>query len=192
MLSRYGAANSYGKTLIPNYYCFILERFKMKLMKNTPLRAPLKSWDFYASFLDRQALEFSKNSDIEVLEDYKEKYNWSFNIKEELPKLNFDVIILTNIDQEIEWVNKGFKKMTGYPVNFTKGKTPRFLQGEKTSLETSSRIRDNIEKQFRFKEKVLNYRKNGDVYICEIEIVPLKNKEGILTHLLALEKEVYR
>ena len=81
--------------------------------------------------------------------------------------------------------------MTGYPVNFTKGKSPKFLQGEKTSKETLNRIRENIKNQFQFKETIINYKKNGEMYLCEIEVFPLKNKEGKLSHLLALEKEVY-
>ncbi|WP_299888013.1 PAS domain-containing protein [uncultured Lacinutrix sp.] len=160
-------------------------------MKKEPLRAPLKSWDFYALFLQRQAKEFVKNTEIEILKEYKEQYNWSFNIEKTLNETTFEAIVLTNDTQEIQWVNKGFVKMTGYPAKFSKGKSPKFLQGEKSCQASLKTVRENIKKEIHFKERIINYRKNGEEYICDIEIFPLKNKEGKLTHLLALEKEVY-
>ncbi len=159
-------------------------------MKTTPLRAPLKSWDFYATFLLRQEKELTKNTDIKILKEFKEKYHWSFDIEKALNETTFEAIVLTNSDQVIQWVNKGFSNMTGYPANFSKGKQPKFLQGEKSSKASLKNIRENIKREFHFKERVINYRKNGQEYVCDIEIFPLKNKEGKVLHLLALEKEV--
>lgn len=160
-------------------------------MKNTPLRAPLKSWDFYALYLQRQAEEFTKNTEIEILKEFKEKFNWSFDVEKALKKTTFEAIVLTNIDQEIQWVNKGFVQMTGYPANFSKGKQPKFLQGANSSKASLNTIRENIKRELHFKERVINYRKNGQEYVCDIEIFPLKNKAGEVSHLLALENEVY-
>ncbi|WP_055445757.1 PAS domain-containing protein [Lacinutrix mariniflava] len=160
-------------------------------MSKIILRGPLQCWDIYSVFLQKQSEDFKRNSDIAALKEFQDKYNWSFNIEEQLNKVNFDAIVLTNSNQKIEWVNVGFKEMTGYPVNFTKGKSPNFLQGEKTSEETLNRIRENIKNQLPFKETIINYKKSGEMYRCEIEVFPLKNKEGKLSHLLALEKEVY-
>ncbi|WAC02629.1 PAS domain-containing protein [Lacinutrix neustonica] len=160
-------------------------------MKNTPLRAPLKSWDLYALYLQRQAEAFTTNTEIEILNEFKEKFNWSFDVEKALKENTFEAIVLTNIDQEIQWVNKGFVQMTGYAANYSKGKRPKFLQGENSSIAALKVIRDNIKKELHFKERVINYRKNGQEYVCDIEIFPLKNEAGKVSHLLALENEVY-
>lgn len=160
-------------------------------MKDTSLRAPLKSWDFYALYLQRQAEEFTRNTEIEILKEFKEKFNWSFDVEKALKETTFEAIVLTNIEQEIQWVNKGFVQMTGYPANFSKGKQPKFLQGVNSSKGSLKAIRDNIKKELHFKERVINYRKNGQEYVCDIEIFPLKNEAGEVSHLLALENEVY-
>lgn len=159
-------------------------------MKHTILRAPLKSWDFFSVYLERQAQEFTRNTEIEILKEFKEQYNWSFDIEKTLNETTFEAIVLTNIDQEILWINDGFVKMSGYPANFSKGKRPKFLQGEKSSKTALRKIRENIKKELHFKERVVNYRKTGEEYICDIEIFPIKNRKGKLSHFLALESEV--
>ena len=41
-----------------------------------------------------------------------------------------------------------------------------------------------------FTETVVNYRKNGETYLCQIKVVPLYNEVNELTHYLAFEKEL--
>ncbi len=156
------------------------------------LIGPLKSWDIYSVSLDRQAQEFIRNTEIAILNEFKARFNWSVDIEELLKNNAFEALVLTNTKQEIEWVNKGFVKMSGYPINFSKGKQPKFLQGEASSKEALNTIRENLKQESHVKERVINYRKNGEQYICDIEIFPIRDREDKLSHLLALEKEVYK
>lgn len=156
------------------------------------LRGPLKSWDIYSESLDKQAQEFTKNTEIAILNEFKERYNWEINVEDLLNSNEFEAIVLTNTKQEIEWVNKGFVQMSGYPVNFSKGKQPKFLQGEASSKEALNNIRESLKQESHVKECIINYRKNGEQYICDIEIFPIRDKEDKLSHFLALEKEVYQ
>jgi len=160
-------------------------------MNSKTLRGPLKSWDIFTQTIDRQAETFIRNTEIAVLNEFKERYHWNFNIEEALNNTTFEAIILTNLEQEIQWVNKGFIGMTGYPVNFAKGKKPKFLQGLDSSKEVLKNIRNHIEQEQYIKERVTNYRKNGEKYICDIEIFPIRDENDKLSHLLALEKEIY-
>tara|TARA_R110002050_G_scaffold100607_2_gene208378 strand:- start:25822 stop:26316 length:495 start_codon:yes stop_codon:yes gene_type:complete len=161
----------------------------MKRSKNI-LRPPLKSWDVYTMHLLVEAQKFYKQSEIKILKNYQKKFNWDLDVESLLLNNEFDVIVLTNLNQEIQWVNNGFKKMTGYPANYAKGKKPNFLQGEKSSETTIKRIRKNLKKGIHFKETVINYRKNGEIYNCAIEIYPLKDGNNNIQHLLALETEI--
>lgn len=80
--------------------------------------------------------------------------------------------------------------MTGYSESFARGRNPRFLQGKDTCSETKERIRLQLKEGKSFKESVINYRKNGSSYRCELEIFPLKNPLGDIKAYLAVEKEV--
>ncbi len=161
-------------------------------MKNkNPLRAPLKSWDIFSMSLQRQSQKFNKETEIQILNEYKEKYAWIFDVDNVLSNNNYDAIVLTNAEQEIKWVNKGFVKMTGYPASFSKGKTPKFLQGENSSKRVLKTIRENIKNGIHFEETIINYRKNKEEYNCSIKIYPLRNENDEICHLLALEREIY-
>lgn len=161
----------------------------MKINKKS-LIPPLKCWDIYSMFLIEHAQNFNKQAEIEILKVYQNKFNWSLDIETILNKSDYDAIVLTNFKQEIKWVNKGFTIMTGYPANFAKGKKPSFLQGEKSSEISINNIRKKLTLGTYFKQTVVNYRKNGDLYNCAIEIYPLKDADNNIQHLLALESEV--
>ncbi|MDO5970993.1 PAS domain-containing protein [Flavivirga aquimarina] len=161
-------------------------------MKKKPhlLRGPLKCWDIFSMHLVEQATDFMKHEEIEVLNSFKNKFDWSFDVETIITNKEFQALVLTDFKQEIQWVNKGFTKMTGYSAKYAKGKKPNFLQGKDTSPKTLNNIRGYLKEDIHFKETIANYRKNGEMYYCNIEIYPLKDATNATTHLLALEKEV--
>ncbi|WP_136480908.1 PAS domain-containing protein [Cognatitamlana onchidii] len=153
-------------------------------------QGPLKSWDIYAMYLSNQSKSFRINEDIKTLSIFKDKYNWNFNISSTLHDIEFDAIVLTSANREIAWVNRGFTKMTGYPIKLAIGKKPSFLQGEQTSKASLGRIRKRLKDGSPFTEYILNYKKNGSLYKCELNIYPIKNYENTITHFIAFEKEL--
>lgn len=154
------------------------------------LRGPLLCWDIYGMYLSEQAKNFNKQTEIAFLKDCKAKFGWTINIEELLTKNKFEALVLTDVNQYIKWVNKGFSKMTGYPAKLAIGKKPNFLQGEKTSAETKKSIRTQLQSGNHFREEVINYKKDGQPYKCEITIYPLKDDSNTTVHLLALENTV--
>jgi hypothetical protein len=62
------------------------------------------------------------------------------------------------------------------------------FQGEATSTVTKQRIKTALNDLKPFKEVVLNYRKNGDSYWCEIEAYPMFSKKGEFLNYIALER----
>lgn len=78
--------------------------------------------------------------------------------------------------------------MTGYPKSQAINRNPIFLQGEKTSEAVKLRIRNRIQQTKPFKAEIINYRKNGSIYNCEIRIFPLIGDNSL--HFLALERAV--
>ncbi|TGV04656.1 PAS domain-containing protein [Flavivirga rizhaonensis] len=158
--------------------------------KSQTLQGPLKCWDIYSMHLAKQATNFNKQIEIETLKIFKNKFNWFLDIEALITNNQFEALVLTNFEQEIQWVNKGFTKMTGYSFKYTIGKTPNFLQGKNTSPTTLNNMRNYLKRGTHFKESIVNYRKNGEMYNCSIEVYPLRDGNNTITHLLALEKEV--
>lgn len=150
---------------------------------------PLLSMDLYSGNFQHSLELVKRKMDLTDLLELEPSLHSSFDHQLILQKA-YDALILTDINQNITWVNKGFNKMTGFPSRFALGKSPKFLQGRNTLPETTKRIRQQLGNKKIFSEIVINYRQNKEEYKCEITIIPLFNSKSGLTHYLAIEKEV--
>ncbi len=148
----------------------------------------LLSGDIYASYSNQLSLEEKKKTDLQILLQFKRKSNWAIDI-EEILQQDYHTLVLTDAQQIIQWANKSFSAMTGYPINYAVGRSPRFLQGENTSEETRKKIRQKLASNKPFTETVINYRKNKEEYPCRVSIYPIANDQQQITHFLALESE---
>jgi PAS domain S-box-containing protein len=153
--------------------------------KNNP--APLLCWDIYSGFLNKlyQHLE-----DKTYLENFLQKKT-IVQKRDLLDSLkNYDALILTDINSKILWASSGFHSMTGYTVAESIGKSPVFLQGEKTDKKTLEWLNDNLVQFKSVTADLVNYRKNGTAYICKIHIEPVFNYEQQAVNFLAFEKVI--
>jgi len=152
-------------------------------------RGPLLSWDIYSEYVFNFLKSLKKKKDIERLVKFQTKFNWDFQIEETLFKNEYKAIIITDKNQNIIWVNEGFKDMTGYSLAFVKDKSPKILQGEKTSRKALDEIRTHLATDSFCQTSMVNYRKNGSQYMCEIKIYPVHNSSHQVEHYIALENE---
>ncbi len=164
------------------------EALKDKLKPSKAKAMPLLSWDLFSENHFRRMHQAKKETDIRTIETLAKRYHWKNDLKEILTQHEFEAIVITDDQQKIVWVNEGFTQMTGYPKNFAIDKSPKFLQGEKTSEKTRENIKSQLKKNKPFVEVITNYRKDKEAYECEVKIFPLYNKGT--THYLALEREV--
>jgi PAS domain S-box-containing protein len=97
-------------------------------------------------------------------------------------------VILTDKERKILWVNQDFVEMTGYALDEVIGRSPgQILQGPDSEREAINRIRKGLENKVPLKEQIINYRKNGEPYICKLVIHPIFGREQELTHFIAFE-----
>jgi diguanylate cyclase (GGDEF)-like protein/PAS domain S-box-containing protein len=108
-----------------------------------------------------------------------------------------DIIIVTEADDveepsgpKIVYVNKAFERLTGYTAKEVIGDTPRILQGKFTDQAAKDRIKAALNKKEAVREILLNYSKAGKPYFLDMNIIPLKNREGVVTHFAAIERDV--
>ena len=162
------------------------EKIKHKIRPQKPM--PLLSWDIFMNSYHRIMAEAINRAELEKVLSFAKKFNWQNDLKLAFSENDYEALIITDKNQKIIWVNDGFTSMTGYSKSFALNKTPRFLQGEKTSLKTKTGIKSKIGLNKPFKGVIINHRKDNSTYKCEVKIVPLYNKET--THFIAFEKQV--
>jgi PAS domain S-box-containing protein len=146
---------------------------------------PLISWGLSAAFqteIKKIVLDTNKISNLAQDKKWK-NVNWNFR-----NKLEEKVILITDTKLNIIFASHNMHKMNGYVENEVLGKTPKMFQGKETVMETSNEIRVAIALQKPFVKQVLNYKKNGELYYCNIEGFPIFNKKGELVNFIAFEE----
>jgi PAS domain S-box-containing protein len=91
---------------------------------------------------------------------------------------------------ELLYVNQAFTRITGYDLAEVLGRTPRLLQGPKTDRSQLDKVRTALQEQKPVQVELLNYRKDGSEFWVELNIVPIANKRGQVTHWVALQREI--
>jgi PAS domain S-box-containing protein len=138
---------------------------------------PLISWEFY----NLPRIEQKEFNAVQSLWNEKINYN---TIISKMKKS----IVVTDANFRIIFASSSISEMTGYDYQEIRGRSPKMFQGEKTSEETREKIRIAIKDKKPFKEVILNYRKNGETYYCEIEAHPKFDKDGNFLNYIAFEQ----
>lgn len=103
-------------------------------------------------------------------------------------KLEKRELVITDKNFKIIFASQNISKMNGYQPEEMLGKSPIMFQGLKTSKRTTLSIRKAVDNLKPFKEVILNYKKNGETYWCEIEAQPMFTKNGAFINYVAYEK----
>lgn len=115
---------------------------------------------------------------------------------EDVVKLANDIVIVTEaypLDEpgpKIVYVNKAFTDLTGFTPEEVIGKTPRILQGPDSDPETKAQIKAALTKKEPVRIVIVNYSKSGRKYWLDMNIIPLKNRNGEVTHFAAIERDL--
>jgi methyl-accepting chemotaxis protein len=102
-----------------------------------------------------------------------------------------NLVIITDAKGLIEYVNPGFKKLTGYTSDEVMGRKPGdFLQGPETSAETRAKIRQQLHAGEPFYDEILNYTKSGEPYWISLSINPVRNEAGELIRFISVQANI--
>ncbi len=90
----------------------------------------------------------------------------------------------------VVYVNDAIERLTGFSREEMLGATPRLLQGPLTDRAELDRIRKAMEQQQPVHSEIINYTKDGATYWLDLDIVPLMDADGVLTHFVAIERDI--
>ncbi len=93
-------------------------------------------------------------------------------------------------DEPILYVNGGFERVTGYSSEELLGRNCRFLQGDATDPEQVARLREAIENEESVVVELLNYRADGSPFWNRVQLDPVTDDGGEVTHYLGFQNDV--
>lgn len=171
--------------LILLYTC--LNGKPVQALKHTAMKTarPLLCWDIFMEGFHKR-LELA--SDIQQLIQLSQRQSWQHELdfERQLIWLN-KTIVVTDEALRIVYASSNILAMNGYLPQEVIGKRPSLFQGKDTSFETKSYIRSAIEQRIPFETSILNYRKNGESYMCHLQEYPLFNHKKALVNFIAFE-----
>jgi PAS domain S-box-containing protein len=106
-----------------------------------------------------------------------------------------DSVMITDADLDppgprILFVNPAFTQITGYRVEEVVGFTPRILQGAKTDRAFLQRMHTRLREGKSAQGETVNYRKSGAEFWVEMQVSPLRNPAGEITHFVGIQRDI--
>jgi diguanylate cyclase (GGDEF)-like protein/PAS domain S-box-containing protein len=100
------------------------------------------------------------------------------------------VIIITDPEGGIEYVNPRFTQLTGYILDEVRGRNPRILKSGETSVEMYATLWRTIKSGQVWEGEILNRKKNGESYWVHSMIAPVLDEAGKATRFIAMQQDI--
>jgi len=137
-------------------------------------------------FANRTSLELER---LDIIDNLRQK-----NI--ELSKLNTaveqsaNIVVITDKQGIIEYVNQRFEKVTGYSKEEAIGKNPKILNSGKHSKKYYKQLWTTINSGKTWTGEFHNKKKNGDLHWELATITPVLNHKGEITNFIGIKEDI--
>lgn len=106
-----------------------------------------------------------------------------------------DGVLITDVGLEIGaarviYANAGFCQLSGYSQSEIIGQPTMILRGVETDADVVAEI-DQAMREFRpIRTELQNYRKDGTAIWVELDLAPLTNADGVITHWVSSRRDI--
>ncbi|MDD5595615.1 MAG: PAS domain-containing sensor histidine kinase, partial [Candidatus Omnitrophica bacterium] len=100
------------------------------------------------------------------------------------------MVMITDLEGNIEYVNPKFAQITGYSQEEVVGKNSRILAWDKMPKEQGDQLWETINSGKEWRGEFRNRKKNGEFYWEFASISPIRNHEGKTIHYLAMKEDI--
>jgi diguanylate cyclase (GGDEF)-like protein/PAS domain S-box-containing protein len=99
-------------------------------------------------------------------------------------------MFITDPQQLILRINKGFSEITGYTAEEAVGQTPRLLSSGKHGADFYAAMWECVSRTGQWHGEIWNRRKNGTIYPQQLNVSTVKNAQGLLTHYVGTFSDI--
>lgn len=101
------------------------------------------------------------------------------------------MVVVTDPQGRIEWVNEAFERTTGWRLDEVVGRSPGdFLQGAATDAATVARMGLALGRGERFRAELANYTATGEEFWVSLDVTPVHDAAGALTGFVGVQSDV--
>lgn len=128
---------------------------------------------------------------LEAQDELDDLSSWLL-ILEKIVEQSANMVVITDADQRIRWVNRTYTDVTGWRLDEARGKKAGdLLRGPATDMgsarEVGQRLRSGLSVSG---VEMTNYRKNGEPYTVLLSIEPLRDSSGKVVAFFSIQSDV--
>ncbi len=101
-----------------------------------------------------------------------------------------DSVIATDLDFKIIFMNEAFEELYGYSSSEALGRTPEFVNAEPMAPGIQKEIYETVSSGREWRNEVLNRRKDGSTFPCEVSVFPLADEEGRIFAYAGTQRDI--
>lgn len=102
-----------------------------------------------------------------------------------------NLVVITDPNGCIEWVNESFEITTGYELAEVIGQKPgTLLQGPDTNPKVIEEMTEGLRERRGFAVEVINYTKAGQPYWVSIDCSAVQDEHGNILNFIAIERDI--
>jgi len=123
----------------------------------------------------------------------RKKFEETLRLQERAIASSHNGIVITDFrlpNNPVVYINSAFEKITGYEASEVMGKNCRFLQGSDVFQPEKDILRNAILKGESCSVVIRNYRKDGSLFWNELNISPIFDDMGKVTHFIGIQTDI--
>jgi PAS domain S-box-containing protein len=103
-----------------------------------------------------------------------------------------EIVIITDIDRKLQYVNPAFEQITGYTRNEILGNTLSKLHSGKQDSTFYKTLWDSINQGEVWQGRIINKKKDGSLFTVDTTISPVRDEHGVITNYVGLQRDITR
>lgn len=103
---------------------------------------------------------------------------------------SINIIVMTDADGRIEYINPAFEKVTGYSREEVLGKTPGILKSGHHDKQFYRELWETISSGRVWTGRIINKKKDGTLYHEEMSISPVRGEDNEIVNFVAVQNDI--
>lgn len=108
-----------------------------------------------------------------------------------IAELTSNMVILTDADANIEWVNPAFEKRSGWRLDEIRGRRPEsFLRSRRAGRLASSRVEYALRRGSLAQTEIMNHDRAGVEYWVSMDVQPMLDDSGMVQGFVSVQTDI--